>query len=761
MCRHKPIGQAFVFSTALWILVMGSISVAVGGEDETEDEPKILKITVGKPTTLSSVEVGNTANLSVSRTGVVAAFYPRKGPQGDSHFYRTSADGGLTWSKERPAPFGGGADGTPLREGGVIRAQDGSFKIFPDWPWTTRMFRFNDDFSEYVVEMETIHCPEAAVMHREIGAAPPHGLGFSKGKMVQLPNGDILAPVSGRLKGDLKGRGIVLRSSDLGRTWYYQGSMPPDVEDPNPEFPGEYLGYCEVSIALLSNGQMLSMLRTQYSHEPPDYKPMYVSWSDDQGKTWSKPVPTEPHLMNINPTLAVLNNGVVACVYGRPGFHVAFSTDNGRTWNKRISFTDLPAGQHTGQEDMVKMGPNKLMAIGSVPGGTKAFPITVELVKNPSPNPFELAGRVLDEGGNPVANAKVELGPNRYTTEYKPIYTDHGYPTTTTDAQGRFQFRSAEHGGAVLTVEADDYVPSWQHVWAKHGMEEMQFKLKAGQIIEGSVVDEAGKPLAGACLQGSEIPITIRGNLITDENWHVHTDLSGQFRWLVEGEPPAQADVRLVKFGYTQLKQKMTPLEMQRPIVMCKLPFPKEGPTLSGVRVYEDPPIEAGFDDEVWSRSPVASRFWVSSKSGGREIPVEAKFAYDESYLYVIARVGSGGQFEAADEETLELVIDPGKDWYHLGPFQFSYSPKGRIPGAFGWNCPWPSTHTSRNSDGSWTVSTAISWQVVDMSRPKAGTEIGFGLAHVQAMEGAKTSESLSAQIGPPAVFRYGRLVLE
>ena len=728
-------------------------------EPAAAEETEILKITVGKPTTLSSVENGNSANLSVSRTGVVAAFYPRRDPRG--HFYRTSADGGLTWSKERPAPFGGGADGTPLREGGVIRAVDASYKISPNWPWTTRMFRFNDDFSKHAVEMATIHFPEAALLHREIGTGPPQGPGFSKGKMVQLPNGDVVAPLGGRLKGDLKGRAIVLRSSDQGRTWYYQGSIPPDVEDPNPEFPGEYIGYCEVSIALLANGQMLAMLRTQYSHEPPDYKPMYVSWSDDQGKTWSKPVPTEPHLMNINPTLAVLDNGVVACVYGRPGFHVAFSTDNGRTWSERISFTDLPAGQHTGQEDMVKMGPNKLMAIGSVPGGTKAFPITVELVTDPSPGPFELAGQVLDQSGNPVADAGVELGPNRYSTEYQPIRPEQGHPTAKTDAQGRFRFEAVKRGGTVLTVEVDGYVPSWQHVWAKPGMQALEFKLKAGQIIEGNVVDEAGTPVVGVCLQGSEIPVIIRGNLVIDENWHVHTDLSGTFRWLVEGEPPTEADVRVIKFGYTQLKQKMSPLEMQQPIVIYKLPFPKEGPKISGVRVYKPPPIEAGLDDEVWSRSPVASKFWVSSKSGPREVPVEAKFAYDESYLYVVARVGPSEQFEPAGEETLEFVIDPGKDWYHLGPFQFSYSPKGRIPGAFGWNCPWPRTHTARNADGSWTVSTAIYWQVVDMSRPKAGTVIGLGLAHVQPLKGEQAAGGSSAKTGPPATFRYGRLVLE
>ena len=58
----------------------------------------MLKITVGEPTLLSPMDSENhqnTASLAVSRTGVVAAFYP-KPPK----YCRTSTDGGLTWEQE-------------------------------------------------------------------------------------------------------------------------------------------------------------------------------------------------------------------------------------------------------------------------------------------------------------------------------------------------------------------------------------------------------------------------------------------------------------------------------------------------------------------------------------------------------------------------------------------------------------------------------------------------------------------------------------
>ena len=62
---------------------------------------------------------------------------------------------------------------------------------------------------------------------------------------------------------------------------------------------------------------------------------------------------------------------------------VMFSTDNGHNWTNRVTFTDLPEPVTTGYADIVKVGPNKLLAIAGVgPGGTRAFPLTVERVKD-------------------------------------------------------------------------------------------------------------------------------------------------------------------------------------------------------------------------------------------------------------------------------------------------------------------------------------------------------------------------------------------
>jgi len=571
--KYKPISRALLFVTAMCVLAMGFIPTAVTGEDETE----ILNITVGKPTLLDNLEYQSYSSVSGSRTGIVAAFYPWK------KVYRTSADGGVTWGPPMASPpqHGGGSTSGTLRDGGVIKYltdadetigeaeervrpmvgeyKDGWFMLHSTFAW------FNDDFTEYEVAPVQVYMPDAVTTkqtHLAMGSWPS----FERGNMIQLDNGDLLTPLQGVFKGDTKGRTILCVSSDQGHKWRYYATVAVDPQDSSPELPGQYLGYAEPSIELLPDGQMICVMRTQYSHLPGEYRPLHVSWSSDLGKTWTKPIPTRPHLMNIAPKLIVLENGVVALEYGRPGFHVAFSLDNGHTWQDRVSFTHLSEPCITGQFDMAKAGPNKLVAIGSATGGTKVWPITVERVKV-SPGEVALTGQVLDEQGKPIAGAMVERGPNRYTADdwpvipgpeswggvaqphfaelmvahesptlaYRSIQEENGYPTVRSDVQGQFRFQSVQLGEYVLTVEAKGYAPHHRHikVGPKPESRSQEFRLKAGRKVRGKVVDQAGESVAGACV-GVGL-------------WHCHTDSRGFFHWSVEGPPPEQVEIKVYK----------------------------------------------------------------------------------------------------------------------------------------------------------------------------------------------------------------------
>ncbi|MFP6769991.1 MAG: sialidase family protein, partial [Planctomycetaceae bacterium] len=311
------------------------------GPKKTKTRPtkptEILKITQGKSVKLGPYGYVNDATLGVSPTGVIAAAVGvRKWPGMHEQWitYRLSRDGGKTWSESLQGfgPVRSGAESwATLRGGGVL--QVGGWRISPvenrkGW-WRTILTRFSNDMIRYQIEPVRVFMPDAGFVISEPSPLFMSGPHFGTGRVIQLPNGDLLSPMQGKFQGDTKYRVFVTRSVDRGRTWRFLGTIAYIPKDPQPELAGQYVGHAEGSIALLPNGQMLSVMRTQYTQMTGEYRPLNASWSDDLGKTWTRPVPTSPHLMAIHPNLIVLDNGVVACVYGRPGFHAGFSIDNG------------------------------------------------------------------------------------------------------------------------------------------------------------------------------------------------------------------------------------------------------------------------------------------------------------------------------------------------------------------------------------------------------------------------------------------------
>ncbi len=549
--------------------------VGLAARPAVASSTEVLRVTVGEPTFLSALNYQNCSSLAISRTGVVAAFYskpPGTGPK----FYRTSNDQGKTWGPEMASPpqLCGGAESVALRDGGVLKYltdgtffegeaefsaspmegeyKNGWFTLHSTFAW------FNDDFTKHTTGTTQVYMPDAVTTKQKQLATSFWPI-FDKGKILQLANGDLLAPMYGIFKGDVNSRVVLSRSSDQGHTWRYWATVASGGQkDPNPELPGWYVGFCEPTIAMLPDGRMICVMRSQYAHLPNEYRPLYVAWSSDEGKTWTKPIPTNPHLMNIWPTLAVLDNGVVVCQYGRPGFHIVFSTDSGRTWRDRVSLSDLPEPIITGQFDMIKVGPNRVLVIGNDGGGTKVWPIDVERVKV-SPARTEITGRISDAQGAPIAGARVQLGPNRYTADswvesddldawktapallapptlkYKAITNRSRYPVVKTDTNGQFRFRDVRLTEYVLTVEANGCAPQWRHINISIDPKQrtQDFKLKPGKSVRSRVLDPDGKPVGGAC--------------VVLDKLHIHADPDGWFSCAIEGPEPEEVAVRAYK----------------------------------------------------------------------------------------------------------------------------------------------------------------------------------------------------------------------
>lgn len=156
----------------------------------------------------------------------------------------------------------------------------------------------------------------------------PGGYGMRGG--AQLPNGDVLLPLSDV---PLYQKVFMVRSTDGGRTW---GKPVEVAAETGKQFE-------EPSILILDSNRILLLMRentTRFLHE---------SVSHDGGWTWTPP--KQLPIWGYPAHLVSLPDGRILCVYGHRrypfGIQAVLSNDQGETWdvdNTLIIRGDLPNG---------------------------------------------------------------------------------------------------------------------------------------------------------------------------------------------------------------------------------------------------------------------------------------------------------------------------------------------------------------------------------------------------------------------------------
>ena len=98
-----------------------------------------------------------------------------------------------------------------------------------------------------------------------------------------------------------------------------------------------------------------------------------------------------------------------------------------------------------------------------------------------------ISGHVTDREGKPVKGALVAYGSSNSYVYYK---------TATSNEKGEYTIEGAQSREDIVVAQASGLAPVIQKVPAE-GDTQLNFKLEPGHWIEGRVVDEEGKPLAG------------------------------------------------------------------------------------------------------------------------------------------------------------------------------------------------------------------------------------------------------------------------
>jgi hypothetical protein len=272
-------------------------------------------------------------------------------------FNRRSTDGGMTWNQidhilenstyQFPAPdnevvmfqsenAAGGHSSAGRPEVSIQKtSQKGLFEAV--------LYRSKDHGRTRVKESAKIFLPEKLSDWNSVLCR----------KIVGLKDGSLLMSMySYNKKGsaiEKMLRSIVLRSIDRGKSWYYLSTIAFDVRE---DVRGE--GFNETSLLVLPDGKILSFMRSGASYQaslgsfnnndwdtkmPFSYgkqTSIYLSISKDGGGSWSNVDPITSY--GVWPDSVLMENGIVALTYGRPGNWIMFNDGKSESWGPIIPF---------------------------------------------------------------------------------------------------------------------------------------------------------------------------------------------------------------------------------------------------------------------------------------------------------------------------------------------------------------------------------------------------------------------------------------
>ena len=198
------------------------------------------------------------------------------------------------------------------------------------------------------------------------------------GQTLGLEDGAYLATVYGKFEGDERDSVVAVESTD-GTNW----SVRSVIAGADCPVPGEG-GPSESAICRLQDGRIMCVFRVE------SRLPFGQTWSSDEGRSWT-PAAAMPGIFSVQPSLAVMADGMVALSGGRPGLYLWLNPDgDGRDWRRidilahhnschpdePITYSeDLSRQQTTSYTEVVAVDENTLLYMyDRAPNGWRRIP---------------------------------------------------------------------------------------------------------------------------------------------------------------------------------------------------------------------------------------------------------------------------------------------------------------------------------------------------------------------------------------------------
>ena len=172
-------------------------------------------------------------------------------------------------------------------------------------------------------------------------------------------------------------------------------------------------------------------------------------------------------------------------------------------------------------------------AVAQSPADQTAQAADAPVGSDEKPGPNEIVGTIVDADGNPLSGVLVD------------VWSWHPGNETTTDDQGHYRLDAGDERGRVeLRISKEGFSPFYNEVQPK-GVE-LNVTLDNRTLIQGTVRDTQGKPVAGAVVQGLQGIKRADGVVIGDVRTKTKTDADGTYKLYVF---PDEYELRVVVPG--------------------------------------------------------------------------------------------------------------------------------------------------------------------------------------------------------------------
>ena len=259
-----------------------------------------------------------------------------------------SQDDGRTWSDPRPFVYEGPPPGIP-GVGPLVRTRDGVIiMVYADqrtynFSWDSTRGEPREDNRRDIWSIRSLNEGRTWVDRQQIF----DGYCGALVNMIQTESGHIVVPVQD-LVGD-PGRNVQYTyvSADDGKTWTRSNRIDLGGRGPHG-------GVCEGTVAELSDGRLLMLLRTTWGR-------FWEAYSDDHGYSWREIHPSQIEAPNRPGHLHRLASGRLVLAWNHLNaqeLSIAFSKDDAKTWTEPVviaRYTEPLATARGDADDSVKL----------------------------------------------------------------------------------------------------------------------------------------------------------------------------------------------------------------------------------------------------------------------------------------------------------------------------------------------------------------------------------------------------------------------